>query len=301
MKNSNICVIAGGISSEREISLRSGQGCFDALQRLNYNVSFLDIQSINDLLDFHKKNNINYAFLCTHGNFGEDGKLQSVLEWLNIKYTGSNVLASALCMNKYFCRQILISNNLRVSDGGLFNEYKNKKFPFMLKLKESGSSVGVYKINNQKEFEEIVQKEKIHENSNKWFIEEFIKGREITVSLIEINKKLEILPILELKPKKDFYDLEAKYTKGLTDFILPAPFEEKIKNKIEDYAFKAFKSLDCKGFGRVDMIIPENQDPVILEINTLPGMTETSDLPAQAKAFGIDYDKLVELMLVSSL
>lgn len=314
MKDSHIVVIAGGISDEREISLRSGKGCFEALKKKNYsNVSFLDIKNLKDLLDLHAEKPIDVAFLCTHGNFGEDGKLQAVLEWLKISYTGSGVLASALCMNKHYTREILKANGVKVSDGGLVSEFEPKNFPVMLKLAESGSSFGISKINTKDEFLSALNSlspEEISSDSSskKWIIEEFVKGKEITVSLLEINGKLTLLPILELRPKKEFYDLEAKYTKGMTDFILPAELNEEITKKVEKIAEKVFKLLDCKGFARVDMIVPEfsgaqdiESSPVVLEVNSLPGMTETSDLPAQAACVGINYDSLVEFMLLSAI
>lgn len=302
LKNSKVVVLAGGLSSEREISLRSGRGCFNALRRLGYNVSLLDLEKSNQIAQLNNLEEIDIAFLCTHGSYGEDGKLQGTLEWCKIAYTGSKVLASALCMNKYFTKQILKANNIQVPSGCLLRDVnKNSvQFPVMLKLIESGSSIGVSKINNLEELEEAMVK--YYSCASDWMIEEYIKGREITVSLLQIEKDLKVLPILELKSKNEFYDLEAKYTKGLTEFILPAPFEDEKKKEIELIALKTFRALGCSGFGRVDMIICEKtQKPIVLEVNTLPGMTETSDLPAQAKAAGIEYDQLVELMLKTAV
>jgi D-alanine-D-alanine ligase len=298
-KNAKVVVLAGGISPEREISLRSGRGCFNALNRLGYNVSLLDLESGDQIMSLHRSDEIDVAFLCTHGAYGEDGKLQGILEWRKIPYTGSNVLASALCMNKYYTRKILKASNIEVAPGALLRDIQKDilKFPLMIKPLESGSSIGVSKINTLEELEDHAVK--YHSASAQWLVEEFVAGREITVGLLQLNSELKVLPILELKSKNELYDLEAKYTKGMTEFIIPAPLNADLQRKIESIALQTFRAVGCSGFARVDMIIPErnNASPVVLEVNTLPGMTETSDLPAQAKAAGIEYDQLVELML----
>jgi D-alanine-D-alanine ligase len=302
LKNASIVVIAGGISDEREISLRSGKGCFNALNRVGYNVSLLDLESGDQIMKLHRSEQIDYAFLCTHGEYGEDGKLQSILEWRNIPYTGSKVLASALCMNKHFARQILQFNGITVAKGGLLSNYHQEaEFkPMFVKPIESGSSYGVKKLNSSDELADF--KNEYSTNANNWLCEEFIKGREITVSLLQIEDKLTVLPILELKSKNEFYDLEAKYTKGMTEMIVPAPLEADLQKKIESIALKSFRAMDCRGFARVDMIIAEDTNqPYVLELNTLPGMTETSDLPASALAAGIGYDHLVEIMLKTAI
>jgi D-alanine-D-alanine ligase len=300
-KSSKVVVIAGGISSEREISLRSGRGCFAALNRLGYNVSLLDLESGDQIMKLHRSEAIDVAFLCTHGAYGEDGKLQGILEWRNIAYTGSKVLASALCMNKYYTRMILQSHNIEVAPGQLLRDVNKDvvKYPVMVKPLESGSSIGISKINSSAELEVLIAKH--HDTASNWLVEQFIPGREVTVGLIEIKGELRVLPILELRSKNEIYDLEAKYTKGMTEFIIPAPLDKDLQSKIESIALRSFRAMNCSGFARVDMIISEKTgNPVVLELNTLPGMTETSDLPAQAKAAGIEYDELVELMLKTS-
>ncbi len=298
-KDSKIVVIAGGISPEREISLRSGRACFAALNRQGYNVSLLDIQSLEQLIELKAAGSIEYAFLCTHGNFGEDGKLQSVLEWLKIPYTGSKVLASAICMNKFFTKQVLKANNIETARGSLLSDINKEslKFPLMLKALESGSSIGVSKINALEDLEDQILK--MPESLNDWMIEDFVEGREMTISLLKVKNELKILPVLEIKSKNEFYDLEAKYTKGLTEFILPAPLEKDTLKKVESIAIRCFRALNCHGYARVDMIISkaDTNKIMVLELNTLPGMTDTSDLPAQAKEAGIEFDELAELML----
>ena len=151
LNSSKIVVICGGLSSEREISLRSGRNCFNSLKRKGYNVSLLDLQNIEQLLELKAAHEIDLAFLTTHGSLGEDGKLQSVLEWLGIPYTGSKVLASALAMNKFFSKQILKANGITVPSGKLLKDFDRSKLqlPLMLKPLEAGSSIGISKINSQ--------------------------------------------------------------------------------------------------------------------------------------------------------
>ncbi len=300
-KSSKVVIIAGGISPEREISLRSGRNCFAALNRLGFNVSLLDLESGDQIMKLHRSEEIDVAFLCTHGAYGEDGKLQGILEWRKIPYTGSKVLASALCMNKFYTRQILKASNIEVAPGNLLRDVNKDaiKYPVMIKPTESGSSIGVEKVASKAELEDLIAK--YQNSSSNWLVEEFIPGRELTVSLLQIDGELKVLPILELKSKNEFYDLEAKYTKGMTEMIVPAPLEKNLQKAVESVALKTFRALGCSGFGRVDMIISEETGrPVVLEVNTLPGMTETSDLPASAKAAGIEYDQLVELMLITA-
>ncbi len=307
-KKTTIAVLCGGISSEREISLRSGKNCFDALKRLGYNSILIDVKTIDDLIDLKNKN-IEVAFLVTHGKFGEDGAIQGILEWLNIPYTGSSILSSALSMDKWLTKQIARSYKINVPDSIIltveninseflqkaWNDLSQNSGSIFLKPKDEGSSVNTFKIKSVVELQDKVSK--INLNDSDFVIEEFIPGREITVSIIEAEKKLKVLPILELKPKNDFYDFHAKYTKGMTEFILPAKFDKSVEEKIVNDAKTIFTALGCSSFGRVDFIVNDKNVPYLLEVNSLPGMTDTSDLPAQAACAGIEYDEVVEMVL----
>ena len=311
-KETKIGVLCGGISSEREVSLRSGSNCFNALRRLGYsNASLIDIACVDDALNLKSKK-IEIAFLVTHGKFGEDGLLQGILEWLEIPYTGSSVLGSALAMDKWLTKQIAQANNIMCPKAYLLTKQLNqvnnlkkiwdelslKSAAVFLKPKDDGSSVDTFKIKSFNELEEKIKKINLEESS--FLIEECIEGREITVSLIEINNQLKVLPVLELKPKNEFYDYQAKYTKGMTEFILPAKINSSTLRVIENNSLKIFSAIDCSSFGRVDYILDQNDSPYLLEINSLPGMTDTSDLPAQAACTGIKYDELVEIILKSA-
>ncbi len=308
-KKTNIAVLCGGISNEREISSRSGKNCFSALDRLGYsNIFLIDVKSIDDLIGLKEKQ-IEVAFLVTHGKWGEDGAIQGVLEWLRIPYTGSSILGSSISMDKWLTKRIAISSNILtpkallltrtnkevVNAQKLWTELSGNNKAVFVKPKDDGSSVNTFKIKSSEELDYKIKNVDLEESD--YLIEEFISGRELTVSILEINNKPTVLPILELKPKNEFYDYQAKYTKGMTEFILPAQIEKNIKEEIEDNSLKLFLNTYCSSFARMDYILYENREPYLLEINSLPGMTDTSDLPAQAKCSGIEYDELVEIIL----
>lgn len=302
-QESKIGVICGGISSEREISLRSGKNCFDALLRKGYlNSQLIDIKSVEDIFNLNKK--IDVAFLITHGKYGEDGCIQGIFEWLQIPYTGSSPLASALSMDKWVTKQlaknlnILIPSAYKIDKNNLSKSWgilSKKNGAIFLKPINDGSSVNTFKIKSLKDLKEKINI--LDLNNCNYIIEEFIKGREITTSIVETKDSLLFLPILELKPKNEFYDYEAKYTHGLTEFILPAKINSDIEKAIKDNSIKIFQEIGCSGFARVDYILEESGKAYLLEVNSLPGMTDISDLPAQAKCAGIEYDNLVEMIL----
>ncbi len=305
--NLRILVICGGFSQEREVSLRSGTNVHAALVRLGYSKAQLfdlrDLNSISELVRISP--NIDLAILVSHGTYGEDGCLQGLLELIKIPYTGSSVLASALAMNKLQSKALLKASGLAVLPAFSLLETELSERAYIAKPISDGSSVGIVKANNLAELRNFANQV---EDASKYFVEPFIKGTEVTTSIIPyrsdlpcnadclIDSDLVSLPILELKPLKEFYDYEAKYTKGLTEFILPARLSPELSLKIHKAALQAYRTLACSAFARVDFII-DGEEPYILELNSLPGMTDTSDLPAQAAATGISYDALVELLV----
>ncbi len=331
----SIIVICGGLSEEREVSLRSGANVHSALQRLGYAnaelFDFKDYNSLSDLVEKKRQGKFDQAFLLTHGTYGEDGCIQGFMELLGVPYTGSKVETSAICMNKTRTKEILSAHNLPILKTYLAKEvYEGStdldaNTEIILKPSVGGSSVGITKFNSQAEFKNFIDANiQVKNEIEKYFIEKFIRGTEVTTSIIEANLEMITenknhckalqrtgslrfaqddgtivsLPILELRPKNEFYDYEAKYTKGMTEFVLPAEISTELEEAIHTYALEAFHQLDCKGAARVDFIIDgKTNKPYILEVNTLPGMTDTSDLPAQAKAAGISYDELVRIIL----
>ena len=300
-KEAKIAVLCGGMSSEREISLRSGKNCLAALHRLGYmNAQIVDVTQniMNDLKGFE------YAYNTLHGKYGEDGCIQGILEILKIPYTGCGVMASAICMNKEYTKKVmstaglpLISSVYLLPNEDPIEKVKDLSFPLMIKPVSEGSSFGMNKVNNNEELVKAV--EEARKYNSEILIEEYLVGIAATVGVLEKEGKAFATEILELRPKNEWYDYEAKYTKGMTEFILPAELSEEMTEKVKNNAVRAFEVCGCSGVSRVDFLIVNNI-PYILEINTNPGMTDTSDLPAQAAACGIDYDNLVEMVLLSS-
>ncbi|MFH1576771.1 MAG: D-alanine--D-alanine ligase [Candidatus Margulisiibacteriota bacterium] len=307
LKDKKICVLMGGRSGEREVSLRSGKRVFDSLKKQGYNVISMDLE--DDLVARLKAEKIEIVYNILHGRFGEDGTVQGLLEMANIPYTGSKVLASALAMNKLASKRVFdavgIPTPRYVEVDATQNVAKEaariqRVFPFPLVIKPTseGSSLGVTLIKKPDGFQEVL--EKTVAEFKDVFIEAYVKGREVTVGIIGTNSDVQALPILELVPKNEFYDYEAKYTAGLTDFILPARLSQALTKKVQEIALMAHKSLGCYGVSRVDMIIGSDHIPYVHEVNSIPGMTERSDLPAEAAHAGISFDQLVVKILESA-
>ena len=300
-KDSKIAVLCGGMSSEREVSLRSGKNVYDALQRLGYkNAKILDVTEniANDIKDFE------FAYNTLHGKYGEDGCIQGLLEILKIPYSGCGVMASAVCMNKEYTKKImstagipLITSVFLLNNENPIEKVKDLNYPLMIKPVSEGSSFGMSKVNNESELIEAVTTARKY--NSEVLIEEYLVGVSATVGVLEKDEKPFATEILELRPKNEWYDYEAKYTKGMTEFILPAELSAEMTEKVKETAVKAFKVCGCSGVSRIDFLIA-NDIPYVLEINTNPGMTDTSDLPAQASACGISYDNLVEMILKSA-
>ena len=302
-KNAKIAVLCGGMSSEREVSLRSGKNCHAALLRLGFNNSvMLDVQE--DIAQKLKGEKIEYAYNALHGKYGEDGCIQGLLEILKIPYSGCGVMSSAVCMNKEYTKKILSADSeipliksvfIRKGED-ILKAVSSLKYPMMIKPVSEGSSFGMSKVVNDQELLKAVEEA---QNFNPdVLIEEYLVGICSTVGVLENNGEVFATEILELRPKNEWYDYEAKYTKGMTEFILPAEISVEMTQKIKQLAIKAHNIANCSGVSRVDFHIVGNI-PYVLEINTSPGMTDTSDLPAQSACMGIDYDTLVLLILNS--
>lgn len=303
-KNAKIAVLCGGMSSEREVSLRSGKNCHAALQRLGYaNAALVDVDE--NVAETLKNGKYEYAYNALHGKYGEDGCIQGLLEILKIPYSGCGTMASALCMNKEYTKKILstekdipLIKSVFIRKGeDILKAVSSLKYPLMIKPVSEGSSFGMSKVENEAELIKAVSEAQKYNPDV--LIEEYLVGICATVGVLEDGDKTFATEILELRPKNEWYDYEAKYTKGMTEFILPAEISDELTQKIKELAVKAHKTANCSGVSRVDFHIV-NDVPYILEINTSPGMTDTSDLPAQAACMGIVYDTLVLLILNSA-
>lgn len=302
-KNSKIAVLCGGMSSESEVSMRSGKGCFEALKRLGFNNAELVVVDEN-IAEVLKNGNFDYAYNALHGKYGEDGCIQGILEILKIPYTGCGVMASAVCMHKEYTKRILstteipLIKSVYVRKGeDVVEKTKNLKYPLITKPVCEGSSFGMTKVNTPDEL--ISAYNEAAKYNPDVLIEEYLVGVGCTVGVLEDCGIPFATEILELRPKNEWYDYEAKYTKGMTEFILPAELSDEMTKRVKELAVKAYETAGCSGVSRVDFLIV-NDIPYVLEINTSPGMTETSDLPAQSAVMGIDYDNLVLLILNSA-
>ncbi len=300
-KDAKIAVLCGGLSSEAEISRRSGKNCYDALQRLGYKNSKL-VEVTENIAEDLK--GFDYAYNALHGKYGEDGCIQGVLEFLKIPYTGCGVMSSALCMNKEYTKKVLSSAGLPLiksvlitKGDNLYEKVKELNFPIMVKPVSEGSSLGMAKVSNIDELVKAVFEASKYKQDI--MLEEYLEGISATVGILEKDGETFATEILEFRPHTEWYDYEAKYTKGMTDFIIPAEISDDMTKKVKEVSMQAFKVCGCSGVSRVDFLIA-NDTPYILEVNTSPGMTDTSDLPAQAAAMGISYDELVEIILQSA-
>ena len=312
--NTRIGVLYGGMSSEREVSLRSGQNCFEALQRLGYqNAILIDVG--RDIAERLITEKIELAFNILHGKYGEDGCIQGLLAILGIPVTGNGVTASAITMDKAHTKAILKDAGLPVPpsvnvdmahSNGKLCRVAELNYPVMVKPMGEGSSVGMSKVDSPDKLQSALAVASKYDSHV--MIEEFIKGPSVTVGVFDIDGQPVVTPILELRPvTSEWYDYEAKYTPGATEFILPAELSDATTLAIQEATLKAHQAVGCHGLSRIDfMVDSQNSDNgenkfYILEINTIPGMTDTSDLPAQAQAMGIGYDQLVEYILKTAL
>ena len=292
-----IGVLMGGPSTEREISLKSGKAVYEALKQSGLHVIAIDIKtdSIEENIRLIESCKIDCAFLALHGRFGEDGQIQEILEIIKIPYTGSGVLASRLAMDKVASRKIFQSNGLNVpkykivEKASCNSDWKvnnNLKLPLVIKPATHGSSIGLSIIDKQEDLAQVVSLAFAFDE--RIMIEEYVEGREVTVGIL----KEQPLPVIEIIPKKRFFDYEAKYTPGMTDYEVPAKLEESVAREVKKAALSAHKLLGCSGCSRVDMILSKDNLPFVLEVNTIPGLTNTSLLPRAAKTQGIEFNEL---------
>jgi D-alanine-D-alanine ligase len=335
----NIALIAGGISSEREVSLTSGRAILKALRENGHKVKVIDpvfgAEEVSEevifkdlvskeypskevmeklLKESRKKviecvnsglfNDIDLAFLGLHGKYGEDGRIQTLLDLRGVKYTGSDILSSAVAMDKNVTKMIFRNFNiptadwivLSVKDEININEILSKiSLPFVIKPNDEGSTVGLTIVNKESEIKDAI--ELGFKYTDKIMIEKYVKGKELTVSIVGDVA----YPLIEIKPKDGFYDYHHKYTKGMTEYICPAEINDKISKKAQEIALKAYHSLGCSVYSRVDFLLTEKDELFCLEVNTLPGMTALSLVPKAVGVMGMPFNELIENIIRLSL
>ncbi len=295
-----VAVLLGGPSSESEVSAKSGRAVANALRSLGYKVEEIFVD--RDL--WERLDGVDVACVVLHGKPGEDGTIQGLLEIKGVSYTGPKVLGAALGMNKLLCKKIMEYHGIKTPKYRVLrksgfalpgeNRLDGSVFPVVVKPVDEGSTIGVSVVHDEKELERAV--ELAFEYSDEVLIEEFIGGRELTVGVIGDKA----LPVIEIRPKKGFYDYESKYTKGLTEYIVPAPIPEEIAQMAKEWALLAHRALYQRGVSRSDFRLSEDGQLYFLEVNSIPGLTETSLLPKAAAKEGISFERLAEMILMSA-
>jgi len=304
-----VLILMGGTSEEREVSLRSGKAVYEGLKEAGYEVEALDFtpETMYRIKDISP----DVVFITLHGKNGEDGTVQGYLELLGIPYTGSGVLASAVCMNKVITKKLLVFEELPTAD---FQVIKKRGFnrdlfnpallvedfglPLVVKPATQGSSVGTTIVRESKNI--VPALELAFSLDEEILVEKFIAGTELTVTVLG-KDSLKTLPVIEIVPKNEYYDYESKYMPGMSDHIIPARISEEERERVEEISCKAYDAVGCRGYARIDLILDREGNPYILEINTLPGMTETSLVPDAARAAGIKFPELLDLFVKMSL
>ncbi len=299
MQKKKIAVLMGGLSAEREISLRTGNASLKALQQLGYNAVGIDAGI--DLPQQLQAQQVEVAFIALHGRFGEDGRVQGLLEMMQIPYTGSGVLASSLAIDKVATKKMLLYHELptpgfdfmRPGDSGEQLFERCRHLPLVVKPSREGSTIGITIARSRETLRHGIDVAAALDGTV--LVEDYIDGVELTVSVLNGQA----LPIIQIVPKGGFYDFHAKYTAGQTDYLLPAPIDADCYLRVQQAAVSACATLGCRGAARVDFMLREREFYCI-EVNTIPGMTETSLLPKAAAAAGMNFPQLVEQILLDA-
>jgi len=294
-----IAVLMGGNSREREISLRTGTAISKAIVGLGYDVVDVDVTDGFELVDVFRKEQPAVAVIAMHGKFGEDGCIQGLLEMLRIPYTGSGVLASSVAMDKAVCLEVAkglgipSAKSFLVESTEIDSPLSNKLFdpPMVVKPVREGSTINVTIVENESELSCALAH--AAKSDSRILVEKYIDGVEVTVGIL--NGKA--LPVLEIAPKEGFYDYESKYTRGRTEYIVPARIDDDVAVKLQEWSVALFDSIGCSGTARADFIVPPEGEPCFLEINTIPGMTELSLVPMAAAHMGLSFEELCEALL----
>jgi D-alanine-D-alanine ligase len=297
-KPNKIAVLMGGPGEEREISLKSGKAILLALEAIGYDV--LDVTLENTLGDIISDlQSVDLVFLGLHGSIGENGTIQGFLESLGIKYTGSNQLSSAICMDKNISKIIARGSKVITPDWRIVTrdqniDEDNSEFPLVIKPNDQGSTVGLTIVHDESELGSAL--DLAFKYSSSVMVEQFIKGRELTVTLIGGKA----LPVCEIIPSHELYDYECKYTSGMSKYVCPADIELDLTKRIQEITERLFDVLKCRHYSRADFRMDHEDNLWFLEMNTLPGMTDTSLAPMTAKAAGLSFNDLIECIVLQA-
>jgi D-alanine-D-alanine ligase len=277
-----VAVLAGGVSGEREISQRSGAAVAKALRSMGVRLVEVDVKSCQ----VEVPAGTDICFLCLHGSYGEDGTLQAELDTMGMAYTGSGAVASALAFDKLRAKEVMGAAGIPLAEGIAWTKENDWLPPYVLKPVSDGSSLGVHLVRTE------VEAEKARKAAGKWkgpmMIERLVEGAELTVGIVG----KQALPVVEVRPTQGFYDYRNKYTAGSTKYLCPAPLAKEKALELQELAKKAHEALGCEILSRVDFLVDAEGTAVVLEVNTIPGMTDLSLLPRAGQAAGIDFGNL---------
>lgn len=313
MKRVHVCVLYGGRSLERDVSLVTGRRVARALKDRGYRVSEIDVDEslVRRLMELKP----DAAFIALHGRGGEDGTVQELLEILRIPYTGSGVLASIRAVDKVLAKHIFLATSIPTPPFYAFSDSAFREMgakdtldliaadlglPVVIKPSSQGSALGINFATDARDLPRAMMSALSFDR--KVLLEKFVSGRELAVTIVE-SAVPPVLPIVEARPREGhtYYDFDSRYVLGETDFIVPARLTPAEESRVTAVALAAYEALGCEGYGRVDIILDDSGTPWVLEINTIPGMTESSLMPMAAEAAGIGFADLVEIMAATAL
>ncbi len=309
-----ITVFFGGEGSEREVSLRSGAAVASALMERGHEVSAADLARREDLPAVLREDTVKFAFIALHGGWGEDGTIQAALEMAGIPYSGSGHSACALSMDKaagkavFRLKGIPVPDGIEVGNGTSARELLDdphlpplleRSGRLVVKPCNLGSTVGVSILAGTDQLAEAL--EEVFAVDSRALVEEYIPGRELTVTILERNSTPVCLPVIEIQPVTGFYDYSSKYTPGASEYLVPAPLSDAALRAVERACITAHSSLGCRSYSRVDLRLDEDGRPYVLEVNAVPGMTAGSLVPRAAAAAGMTFGEFLDEVILSSL
>ncbi|NPV27681.1 MAG: D-alanine--D-alanine ligase [Firmicutes bacterium] len=306
-----VAVLMGGRSTEREVSLRSGESVYLALLAKGYDAIKIDVN--DNVVDHLKEIKPEVVFIALHGKYGEDGTIQGLLELLGIPFTGSGVLSSAICMNKIYTKKILTYEGISTAKFRVITTRDIRDrgipaaasaimadigLPVVVKPATQGSTIGIQFVKEESRLAQAITEALKYDSD--LLVEQMIQGVEVTASIIGDDPPL-ALPLIEIVSTTGVYDYESKYTVGMSEHIIPPRLSEAVQQKVKDLAIRTFQTLGCQGYARIDFMVDTAGTPYVLEANTAPGMTSTSLFPDAARAAGIEFPELVEILVENAL